>query len=420
MVKNHSFKKKRLLILSWHQTYLKNNAGGYVRLSQFLKQIPSFINYLILDNSPSIYKKTVNNKSSLVEYKTPNFLNFFLKKAFVFWYFFETLATTFILYANAKRIIKTEGIKVIYVPIGEFDHLYLPAILLKKQFPNIKLIVDILNYEMPEKNSFVFYRKLRKNGQSLFRASAIVINFIVNRLIRKNTLCLIDYIFTVSPDLVEKIKKDYKKSSIDFTPSGVNLPDPIVKKNNNQFLAVYVGRMNVEKGINEIIRCWVKVVDKLPKAKVALVGVIDNKFLDYIRQEVKQLNLENNIIIIGEVSEEQKNDILSQSQIFLHLAKYEPLFPVIGILEGLAFGCPVIFYNMNVVSSQINLINKWPCLKVVENGKYEKAAERILEFVNYPTTVKKLLSDKAVKFAKQYEWKKIAQKEFAVIKKLLN
>jgi len=54
-----------------------------------------------------------------------------------------------------------------------------------------------------------------------------------------------------------------------------------------------------------------------------------------IKNLVKQSNLENNVVVYGSVTEEEKYKILSESEIFLHVANYEPLFPVIGILEGL-------------------------------------------------------------------------------------
>ncbi len=409
-----------LLILSWHQTYLKNYAGGYIRIREFLKRVPKNIDYFILDNKPSIYKDIFINKSKLIEYAVPNFLKYLLKKTFILWYLLETLFAGIIIYAKAKKLIETKGIKVLYVPIGEFCHLYLPAIILKKKFPHIRLIVDILNYEIPDQNAFVYYKRLRKNGQGILRALAIVLNGTVNSYIRRKSITAADYIFTVSPDLVVKIKKDYKKNTIDFTPSGVNLPSSHIYHAKRKYLGVYVGRMNVEKGVVEIIHTWAEVVKKLPDAKVALAGVIDNNFLKFIDREIKRLDLKKNVIVFGQVSEKQKSEILSQSHLFLHLAKYEPLFPVIGILEGLSFGCSAIIYNMKVVSSQLNQLKKWKCLFIMKNMITKELAEKIIEYDQYSQEIKKLLFNEAKKFANLFDWDNIADKEFNVINNLMS
>ena len=114
-----------------------------------------------------------------------------------------------ILYRIVKKIVEENKIKVIYVPIGEFYHLYLAGVLLKIRFPKIKLVVDILNYEIQAKNIFAYFSKLRKNGNSFFRAAAVVADGLISILVKKITFDKCDYIFTVSPHLVEVIKRDY-------------------------------------------------------------------------------------------------------------------------------------------------------------------------------------------------------------------
>src|SRR3990167_1715727 len=144
-------KQSDVLILSWHQVYLSSFAGGYVRLKEFLKRF-SKLNYLILDNYPSIYKKEAKN--GLIEYQSLKIIKPLMKKFFILWFLLEIISAGFIIYKKAKKIIKERGVKVIYVPIGEFRHLYLPAYFLKKKFPHLKVVVDILNFEIPEKTLF--------------------------------------------------------------------------------------------------------------------------------------------------------------------------------------------------------------------------------------------------------------------------
>ena len=410
-------KQSDVLILSWHQVYLSSFAGGYVRLKEFLKRF-SKLNYLILDNYPSIYKKEAKN--NLIEYQSLKIIKPLINKFFILWFLLEIISTGFIIYKKAKQIIKERGVKVIYVPIGEFRHLYLPAYFLKKKFPHLKVVVDILNFEIPEKTLFLFYKKLRKNNIGIFRSLAIIFDFLSHQFIISKTINFADYVFTVSPKLVHVLKKYYHKNSIDFTPSGVNNSFPLNFSVQKKYLGVYVGRMNMEKGVINVINVWKKVVEKIPEAKLALAGVIGEDFKKIITKLIKQYKLDANVDLFGSVTEEKKNQILSQSQIFLHLAKYEPLFPVIGILEGFSHGLPAIVYDMPVVSSQIKNLKLKNFMFIAKNGDREEVADKILEYDLLSKNKKNDLSQKAKKFADSFDWDQIAKKEFIIINSFIN
>lgn len=408
-------KQVDVLILSWHQIYLSSYAGGYVRLKEFLKRF-SNLNYLILDNYPSIYKKEA--KGNLIEYQSLKIIKPLLNKLFILWFFLEIISVGFILYKKAKKIVEERGIKVIYVPIGEFRHLYLPAYFLKKKFPQLKVVVDILNFELPEKTLNLFYKKLRKNNFGIIRSLATVFDFLTHQFIISKTINFADYVFTVSPQLIKVLKKYYHKKSIDFTPSGVDNSLPLDFSIRKKYLGVYLGRMNMEKGIIDVIKVWKKVVEIIPTAKLALAGVINDDFKKIVADLIKQYNLAGSVDIFYSVSEEKKKQILSESQIFLHLAKYEPLFPVIGILEGLSCGLPAIVYDMPVVSFQLNTLKKYNCLFIIENCNISQVVKKIIGYNKTPQDRKRSLSIEAKKFAGFYDWDQIAKKELDIINNL--
>ncbi len=410
-------KRSDILILSWHQVYLSSYAGGYIRLKEFLKRF-SKLNYIILDNSPSIYKEEAKN--NLVEYQSSKMISPLINKFFILWFFLEIISTGFIIYKKAKKIIRENKIKVIYVPIGEFRHLYLPAYFLKRKFPHLKVVVDILNFEIPEKTLFLFYKKLRKNNIGLLHSLAIMFDFLTHQFIISKTINFADYVFTVSPELVQVLKRCYNKDTIDYTPSGVDNSAPFNFSAEKKYLGVYVGRMNMEKGIINVINVWKKVTEKIPKAKLALAGVINNDFEKIVRRLIKQYKLDDNIDLFGQVTEEKKNQILSQSRIFLHLAKYEPLFPVIGILEGFSHGLPAIVYNMPVISSQIENLKSKDFLYIVKNGDIGDVANKISKYALLSKNQKIRFSQKAKKFADLFDWNKIAKKELKILSNFIS
>ncbi len=409
-------KQVDVLILSWHQVYLSSNAGGYIRLKEFLKRIPKPLSFLLIDNSPTIYKDIVPS-ANLVTYDTPGFLKKLRQYAFLPWLLLETIFAGVIIYRNSKKLIESKKIKIVYVPIGEFHQLYIPGVFLKRKFPHIKLVVDILNYELPESDWFSYFKKLQKSGVGLLRSFITIIMFSIGYFLTNITLPATDYIFTVSPELVKKIKKAYKKNTIDFTPSGVDTKRAVVAKK-KKYLGVYIGRITTQKGIMELIATWTEVVRKKKDAILAIAGHADETLLINLKKEIKKKKLTNNIKFFGQVTEKEKFGLLSESEMFLHLARYEPLFPVIGILEGLASGLYTIVYNMPVVSSQKKQLQKEESLAIVENGNIEEVTKQILSFSSLQTAKKQKIDKAARKFAKFYDWDIIAKKEFNVITKL--
>lgn len=406
-----------VLILMWHQFYLKSNAGGYVRLKEFLIRIPPELNYILIDNKPSLYSSIVPS-SRLVQYDSPKFIKYVFSKSFILWIILEIIFSSFILYKISSNLIKKKNIKVLYLPIGEFSNLFWTGIFLKLRFPRIKLIVDILNYGVTE-NLYTYYRRLKDLGNSTMRSLAIIINYTFQNYCVSKVLKYADYIFTVSPELIERIKKDYHKNSIDYTPSGVNkvkVRNPGKKK----YLGVYVGRMTAEKGIFDIIKVWNLVTKKIKNAKVALVGYIPEIISQRMKKEVEDLRLTKNVIFFDQVSEEEKFKIISQSEMFLHLARYEPLFPVIGILEGLCMGLPAFVYEMPVVSSQYGDKKNRKCLFICRNGHIEDVENFFFHYLSLNRKAKEEVNKDAQAYAELFGWDKIAEKEFKIITNFVN
>src|SRR6266568_1521087 len=414
----HSTKSVDLLVMTWHQVYMSAKAGGYVRLREFLKRMPKEIKYIVMDNPPSLYADILPQKN-IVIFETPKFLKQLEKKLFVVWIFLETIFAGIVVYQTGKKLIENLSPKVIYVTIGEFPQLYIPAILLKRKYPHVRLVVYILNYELPEKNVWLFYKRLRNSGSGLFRTIAIISAFYIGYFLTNRTINNVDYVFTVSKKLVLALKKVYKKTTIDYTPSGVNLPlsKRVVEK--KKFLGIYVGRMSSVKGVFEILNVWAKVVEQNKTAQLALVGFVDENTLGALKKQI-EFNLKKNVSIFTDVSDQKKNELLSQSELFLHLAKYEPLFPVIGILEGFSFGLPVVIYNMEVYQSvrkQFKLTDT--SIYAVKNSDTNAAAKAVTDFARLSQSKKKEASLNVIKIAKLFSWDSIAQKEFRVINSLI-
>lgn len=112
--------------------------------------------------------------------------------------------------------------------------------------------------------------------------------------------------------------------------------------------AVFQGRFHPQKGVVELIDIWRKVVDKLPKAKLAMIG--DGPLMEKVKLKIKKLKLENNIELLGYVFDgDVKYKTFSQSKLVVHPALYDS--GGMASAEAMAFGIPVIGFDLNSYKS---------------------------------------------------------------------
>ncbi len=410
--------KTDVAIVTWHQTYLSSYAGGYVRLREFLKRLPSKMDVLLLDNASTIYSDIVPSQK-IIQYRSPKWINNLQKKYFILWFFLETISSTIILFNICSKLAKV-GTKVFYFPMGEFTQLYLVSLLLKKRYPQVKVVIDVLNYGILDKSYKTYFLSLKKKGLGFIRAFVTTATIFFSVFLMKHTISSADYVFTVSEDFVKKIKKDYKKNTIDYTPSGVNVPKSL-PSSKKEYLGIYIGRHTVEKGIFDVLAMWSEVVGEKSDALLVLAGHADATIHEAIQQEVDKRGLKKNVIVCGDISEKKKTELLSKSEVFIHLAHQEPLFPVITILEAFSYGLPAVFYDMNVFQSAKKTFSlSGKSMYVIENGNIQKAAEAILSYSHLSAVAKKEKTIEAVDIARKFSWDTIAKKEFAVVQSLIN
>lgn len=119
---------------------------------------------------------------------------------------------------------------------------------------------------------------------------------------------------------------------------------PFSKKNKGYLLAV--GRLCPEKGIHNAIMLAKKL--DLP---LIIAAKLDEEYRDYFLLEIKP-HLNKKIQWVGEVTERQRNELMSGAMAFLHLLEWEEPFGL-TIIESLACGTPVIAFDKGSMSEII-------------------------------------------------------------------
>ncbi len=405
--------KKRILLLLWHPNTKAISSGGFIRIREFLKVIPDDFTIDVLDNYTTILKKEKNIRD-IYQYKIPKFITYIEKKSFLLGRLSESIVIFFKIVKKGSYLNKSRRYDVIYVPTGE-TFTALAAILLCTLF-KVKVVIDCLNIEMPTETGKDYYRNLRQSGYTILHSITVPLYIRLFRPILIKFFNKADYIVTVSPFLKKKLHSFGVKTHIDFTPSGIDYAYfALAPKHKKIYDGIFIGRHELTKGIFDLINVWKIIAYHYPSAILRMIGYCDNSTYNNLMKKIKKDNLENNIIIVGEVSEDEKIKNLKQSKIYIHLALMEPLFPVISILEGLACGLPLVGYDVTAYQD-IDEIHHNRAIALVPVGDYRKAGLEIIKYLQLSQSEVDKVSYTAQEYAKRFDWKQIAEKQFNIVR----
>lgn len=172
-----------------------------------------------------------------------------------------------------------------------------------------------------------------------------------------------DVVWTMNPACERLIVDDYGyKGKVELVPNGTDLvaPDDVseIRKatraeyglNNSEFVMINIGRINKLKNLDFVIEVIAELKKRGKAVKLLLVGTgVDEP---YFKNKVKQLELENEVIFTGKITDVNK-------KIGLFAAADLQIFPSFydtdGIVRIEAAACktPTIFIENSIASSTI-------------------------------------------------------------------
>lgn len=228
-----------------------------------------------------------------------------------------------------------------------------------------------------------------------------------------------DHIITITNSEKERIKKHthINDDKISFVYHGVsekffprseseisrikkrlNLPDKYI---------LFVGRLNVRKNIRTLLKAYKRLNNK--NVKVVIVGSENAKVYN-LKKEVNKLNIVDDVIKLGYVSDEDLYEILAASEMFV--------FP--SFAEG--FGLPPIEAMKSGVPTVVSNTTSMPevcgdaSLYFDPNSSIELAEVMSNLFEN--KTLKQELINKGISHAQQYNWENSAVQIIGILKKI--
>ena len=202
-------------------------------------------------------------------------------------------------------------------------------------------------------------------------------------------------------------KKFYDGKSF-VVPNGIYLPDINVSNyttNNNGYTGTFIGRYSIyQKGLDLLIEAVNLKRDNLKNNHISiqLYGPNDRtSFPLEVKEMVKKKELEEIIKVNGPVFDEQKKQILKQSDFFIHTSRFEGL--PMSVLDALSFGVPCLVTDGSNMRNKIDEFEAgWGSETSVEG--VAKAFDSLIS--DLPKMNEKSIN--ARKLAKEYSWEKIS------------
>ncbi|MEK7121305.1 MAG: glycosyltransferase family 4 protein [Patescibacteria group bacterium] len=250
--------------------------------------------------------------------------------------------------------------------------------LLKWRYPHIPFMVTVQEGKVLNKQSLLirFFRYL------IFRkANAVTV---------------------ISNYLGQYVRSQNPKIPISIIPNGVDLNK--FKQRDNKVdskTIITVSRLVKKNGVGDLIDAMAVVRNEIPDAKLMIVG--DGPLGGSLKLKVKNLNMENSIQFLGEISNDSIPEYLAKADIFVRPSLSEGLGS--AFLEAMAAGLPIIGTRVGGIPD---------FLKDGETGLFCKVAdpkdltEKIVRILKDEQLREKIINNGKALVVQKYDWNIIA------------
>ncbi|HPS64264.1 MAG TPA: glycosyltransferase family 4 protein [Ignavibacteria bacterium] len=254
---------------------------------------------------------------------------------------------------------------------NECVHFYFPLILRKLFFRKVKVFLIVHH----------LIQSLSGNN---------ILNRLESAFIRKA-----DYVITISSATKnELVNRGIKGKETAIVYPGIDIKPVDLQRKHNQIL--FTGKIEERKGIHILILALAKI--KNFKYKLIIAGEYDD-YDDYfisLKELISELNLENNIIFTGRVSDEELVALYSQSGIFVFPSQMEGYG--LSLIEAMKCGIAVIASD---IPSSKEIISDGVDGLLFEKNNSDKLSEKI-DLLLQDAGLQKRLSENAIKRSEKF------------------
>ena len=195
-----------------------------------------------------------------------------------------------------------------------------------------------------------------------------------------------------------------------FNPKGSRM----FRDATSDFTLLYVGRLVHRKGVHYLIDSMKFIVKEVPKAKLVIAG--DGSLKNILRRRVIDLDLSENVLFMGKVSDDLLPDLYRSADVFVMPSLYGESFGI-SVLEAMASGLPVIASSVGgikeVITNNVNGI-------LLESVSPKHIADKVLQLHNDDNLRRRLACEARKSVEENYSWGVIVRRILNVYLKVLD
>lgn len=201
----------------------------------------------------------------------------------------------------------------------------------------------------------------------------------------------------------EWLKNEKIKPEVIVIPNIIkeNKSGKISNLNNRQIISV--GRLEDVKDFYTLILVFSVIVKKYPNYILKIIG--EGSMREKLEEQIKKCNLQKNVILTGRRTENEINNELIKSDVFVLTSKSESFSLV--LCEAMNFGVPCIAFDVDVGPREIIQDGKNGFL--IENRNVDLMIERLDELL-YNISLRRFFGSNSYNVAKNYYSENIINK----------
>ncbi|QCZ48605.1 Glycosyltransferase [Levilactobacillus brevis] len=191
-----------------------------------------------------------------------------------------------------------------------------------------------------------------------------------------------DGFITATVQQAEHLSVRYPTANIFAMPTATTLPlsketdDQVTPNQRKRHSLLYVGRIAQDKRIDQLLRMFSLVKDRVPAATFTLFGYGDPKYLEDMQKLITELNLEHNVTLNDYTPGIESEYDHYQVLVNMAFADGGP----VAMAEAMMHGLPVVSYRFNYGPAEY--IDEGVNGYLIDSGQSLAMAEKIVDLFN--------------------------------------
>ncbi|MBD3338568.1 MAG: glycosyltransferase [Candidatus Lokiarchaeota archaeon] len=235
------------------------------------------------------------------------------------------------------------------------------------------------------------------------------------------------YLITADENIAERFKSPGYRVEIVYNYPRLQLFAPkedqilqLKQKYYGKIPIIYSGTMSINKGIYQMVRAMVLIKKYHDNILLILAGPMDEQMRAKVKQIMRELQLENNVQILGKVPHHEIVNYISIAKVgliaYLPIPKYHKNIPI-KQFEYMSCGIPVLGANLPPIASYIQKAN---CGRTFDSTKEEELAKGVRMILDDRNGWKRTSESGKKAVLAWWNWDKMEPKLFSVYDQLLN